>query len=261
MKKMVHLSFFAATVFSFTGIAKADENKGITFSFGTGLESLTDPDLTFVDAGIDGVLSTPDDDVVETSLDAKNAIAFHGGIGYDFGNVRLELSASYSRHKSNNLQIKSVNAVAVTTLTPTDLQDFADFALEDADIDPANVTVAGNTVSLKSGSIAKIRNVAATVDVYYDIPTGGKISPYIGAGVGVGGQHIKFFGTDEGFTKLTWKLSAGASYAISDKVSISADYTYRQTGKGKLIGADPTFETRVGKTKTSNLGVSVRFKF
>lgn len=260
--KFIHkIGVLAAATFAAPGIAHAEEDKGFTLSFGTGIEGLSDPDLAFIDAGADGQLGTADDDVLETEFDTKSAIAFSGGLGYDFGDVRFEVKASYSRHKVNGLSIKSFNGTPVATLTASDVEDFADLAFDDSDFDTANATVSGNKISLTNGSIAKVRNVAVTADIYYDIPTGSKFTPYVGAGVGIGGQHIKTFGSDEGFTKLSWKLAAGASYALSDKVTISADYSYRQTGKGKLIGSDPTFETRVGKTKTSNLGISLRIAF
>jgi opacity protein-like surface antigen len=255
------LALLGTTFFAAPGIAHASEGKGLTLAFGPSIEGLSDPELAFVDAGSDGKLGTADDDTVVTSLSTPSAVGLRAGIGYDFGDIRVEVNASYSRHKAKSLKIKSFNGIAVTNLSAGDVQDFADFAFDDADVDPASLTISGNAISSTSGSIAKVRNVAATANVYYDIPTGGKVTPYVGAGVGIGGQHIKSFDSDEGFTKLTWKLSAGASYAISEKVSIVADYSYRQTGKGKLIGSDNTFETRVGKTKTHSLGVSLRVTF
>jgi opacity protein-like surface antigen len=252
-----------ATTIAAPSVAQADEGKGLTLSFGLGMEGLSDPDLTFIDGGIDSNLdTTANNDVVVTKLETKSAAGFHGGIGYDFGDVRFELNGSYARHKAKALQIKSVNGTAVTSLTAADVSDFVDFVSDEGagTINASNVAITGNTFRLTNGSLAKVRNVAVTADLYYDIPTGSKVTPYVGAGVGVGGQHIKFFGEDEGFTKLTWKLAAGANYAISDKASISADFSYRQTGKGKFIGADEEFETRVGKTKTTSFGLSLRFK-
>jgi opacity protein-like surface antigen len=261
MKLHNKIGLLATSFFAAPGIAHADDGKGFTLDLGVGLAGLSDPDLTFVDGGGDGVVGNADDDVLETSFDTQSAVAFHGGLGYDFGDVRVAVNASYSRHKVKSLELKSLNGSAITAISTSDVQDLADFAFDEADVDAAALTVTGNRIGLTNGSIAKVRNVAVTADIFYDIPTGSKVTPYVGAGVGIGGQHIKTFGSDEGFTKLSWKLAAGANYAISDQVSISADYSFRQTGGGKLIGSDPSFETRVDKTKTHTFGVSLRMTF
>jgi outer membrane protein OmpA-like peptidoglycan-associated protein len=77
-------------------------------------------------------------------------------------------------------------------------------------------------------------------NVYYDIATGSRITPFIGAGVGgvdVNAERIRASGTtfsnDDNFV-FGYQGIAGASYALNDNLSLKADYRYLRTMKASL---------------------------
>ena len=86
---------------------------------------------------------------------------------------------------------------------------------------------------------------SAMLNVYYDIDTGTKFTPYIGAGLGY--AHLKnkakvsgsiekvpfAISNSESENNLAWNIGAGVSYAVNDKVSIDAGYRYTDYGHVK----------------------------
>src|SRR3546814_5207507 len=82
------------------------------------------------------------------------------------------------------------------------------------------------------------------------IPLGGNtFKPYVGVGLGAVGSHLKALGEDDGSVRFAWQLRAGAAVKVTKGIDLTADYTYRQTGSGKLNFGDEDVEYRLGKTK------------
>lgn len=61
-------------------------------------------------------------------------------------------------------------------------------------------------------------------NVYFDIPTGSVITPYLGAGIGYGWSDDK--GDDE--SGVTYALMAGVEVNITDNLSADVGYRFRQ---------------------------------
>ena len=61
-------------------------------------------------------------------------------------------------------------------------------------------------------------------NVYFDIPTGSVITPYVGAGIGYGWSDDK--GDDE--SGVTYALMAGVEVNITDNLSADVGYRFRQ---------------------------------
>ena len=86
---------------------------------------------------------------------------------------------------------------------------------------------------------------SAMLNVYYDIDTGTKFTPYVGGGIGM--AHLKNktkvtgstpagalnLGSSESENNFAWNIGAGVSYALNDKVSIDAGYRYSDYGNVK----------------------------
>lgn len=86
---------------------------------------------------------------------------------------------------------------------------------------------------------------SAMLNVYYDIDTGTKFTPYVGAGIGY--AHLKNktkvtgstpagalnLGSSESENNFAWNVGAGVSYALNDKVSLDAGYRYSDYGNIK----------------------------
>lgn len=124
------------------------------------------------------------------------------------------------------------------------------------------------------GGSAKMKGDIDTymLNAYYDIDTGTKFTPYVGAGIGI--AHIKAQGNvdfngvrSSDFSKsknnFAWQIGAGASYAVNDKVSIDAGYRYTDAGNVKgtasFTGDDkPSIKT---KTDMHEILLGARYAF
>lgn len=84
-------------------------------------------------------------------------------------------------------------------------------------------------------------------NAYYDIDTGTKFTPYVGAGLGIAHINAKSNYTDPANTtyntymsetedNLAWQVSAGVGYALNDKVTLNAGYRYTDLGSVETIG-------------------------
>jgi opacity protein-like surface antigen len=82
---------------------------------------------------------------------------------------------------------------------------------------------------------------------YYDFDIGSRFVPYLGAGVGYG--SINLDGTPSGLASVDdsdevplWQVSAGASYLLSDRMSLFGGYRYLSSFE------DPSFTDSAGTT-------------
>jgi len=74
---------------------------------------------------------------------------------------------------------------------------------------------------------------------YYDFGTWGNVTPYVTTGIGIAWFNGEGFDSDH---SMVWKLGAGADYAVNDKWSVGARYTYFDAIDGidydtNLVGA------------------------
>lgn len=176
------------------------------------------------------VVDPEEDDPFTGKLKTKSALALGFETGYDFGGVRVGLDLNYHRNKVRD--------------SIADLPDDEDDEYE--------------------ADRAKMRQLAVMANVTYDIPISGPVKPYIGAGLGAVGTHLKAYSDDgnedDGSIRFAWQLRAGASMKLVRGVDLTADYTYRQAKGGKfLFGDEEDGETRLGKTKSSVFAVGLRF--
>ena len=86
---------------------------------------------------------------------------------------------------------------------------------------------------------------SAMLNIYYDIDTGTKFTPYVGGGIGV--AHLKNkskvagstpagaldISSSESETNFAWNIGAGVSYALTDNLSLDAGYRYTDYGNVK----------------------------
>src|SRR3546814_8926572 len=99
-------------------------------------------------------------------------------------------------------------------------------------------------------------------NVTYDIPLGGNtFKPYVGVGLGAVGSHLKALGEDDGSVRFAWQLRAGAAVKVTKGIDLTADYTYRQTGSGKLNFGDEDVEYRRSEEHTSELQSLMRSSY
>lgn len=96
-------------------------------------------------------------------------------------------------------------------------------------------------------STADVSVLTGLVNVYYDIPTGGALRPFVGAGIGFSRNHISDISytlnggaldreQSETKTNFAWALTAGAAYAVTDKMLLDLAYRYVDVGDVKTSG-------------------------
>ena len=90
-------------------------------------------------------------------------------------------------------------------------------------------------------------------NLYYDIDTGTKLTPYVGAGIGLAHIDAKssydhpgaaYSYVNESDTKFAWQLSAGAAYALTDNLAV--DLGYRYTDLGSIKGNSDFMDAQTG---------------
>lgn len=92
----------------------------------------------------------------------------------------------------------------------------------------------------------------------------GKVTPYVGGGLGIAFPHVDadhVSGSDTyGFqvTGPAMRLTAGASYPISDRFSVFGEYQFTYSANEGTFDDGGTFKTDI-KTNALNVGISLNF--
>ena len=75
-----------------------------------------------------------------------------------------------------------------------------------------------------------LENNSIMLNAYYDIDTGTKFTPYVGAGIGM--AHLKAKDDDWHKSKTTfaWQAGAGVSYAMTNNIALDLGYRYNDYG-------------------------------
>lgn len=163
---------------------------------------------------LDGDLKFKGKDVASPStlprnVDLRNGKAFEGGLGYDFGNFRVEGLVGYT---AANVDASGLNTGGLVTR--------------------------GRTKTLSIG-----------VAGYYDIDTGTRLRPFVGGGidavrvaerlsrVSATGQGSSLNGRDWGFR---WHLDAGVGYALTNKTTVEIAGRYGESSGLRFNGRLPT---------------------
>lgn len=140
----------------------------------------------------------------------------------------------------------------------------------DLDGEDAGVLISGSpNLGVSVGDLVSdgrgyVRSTYLMANAYYDFGTG-PWRPFIGAGLGVASADVKYAPSgvgivDDQVTTFAYQLIGGASYDISDSMSLYGQYRYRAT---------PRLETEVNlfdaeldvENASSNVEIGLRFKF
>ncbi len=106
------------------------------------------------------------------------------------------------------------------------------------------------------------------VNYWIDVPTGTPVTPYVGAGIGLGIYRaddidLPEFGAeiaDDTALALAWQLGAGVAWRITPQISVSADYRWFNSTNPEfdLSGTEAEFEL---EASSHNAIAGVRFDF
>ena len=122
------------------------------------------------------------------------------------------------------------------------------------------------------------RNRAQTLflNAYYDFRNKSRVTPYVGAGVGVGFIKKRAnYSESEGYTdsassgtakNFAWNLGLGLGVRVSERITIDAGYRYARLGKVNTAWSEWSDGSGEWRMRTKDmyqhqLGVGVRFNF
>lgn len=241
MKKIIALASVIAGVAA--GHASAQDTPGartgLYGSLGGGLASVDDVDLSYVIGSGAGATS------LDFRFDLDNAAAFVGAIGYDFGAVRTDIEIATSKNKIDTFTLRAVNGQAVTLTA-------ADRAAICSGLGQGSCGGSGNTFQVED---ADVKQEIALANLWLDLPVGGAITPYVGGGAGISRASFD----DEEKNRFVWQAGAGVAVALSNSLSLTADYRYRQVAATTFD--DDGERVRVGKIKTNLFTAGLRVHF
>ncbi len=104
----------------------------------------------------------------------------------------------------------------------------------------------------------EIESQSIMLNAYYDINTGTKLTPYVGAGFGYANVEGKLSIEGESDSvddnNFAWQIGAGSSYALNEKILLDAGYRYVDYG-------DFTKEDVNVDTTAHELYVGARYAF
>lgn len=131
----------------------------------------------------------------------------------------------------------------------------------------AELALQGNTGFDKSvidGAVkAKVQNYAGFLNLYYDIPTGTALTPYIGGGVGLAhnkatlkDSFVKYHNSNSYFA---WQLAAGLNYALTDNLVADLGYRYTDYGKVNVVNENGV-KYRVNDIRMHNVTLGLRYE-
>ncbi len=110
---------------------------------------------------------------------------------------------------------------------------------------------------------ADVETLSAMINAIYELPTGGRLQPYIGAGLGVvrtdydGTEPLTGIIVDDADTKFGVQGIAGVSFQATEQMDLFLDYRYMRTGKLELAAV--TSETIKATNKNHILMAGVRY--
>ena len=106
----------------------------------------------------------------------------------------------------------------------------------------------------------KLKNNSLMFNSYYDIDTGTKFTPYVGAGIGVVRLKTEAEATDhynnaiisygKSKTNFAWQVGAGISYAATNNVAVDLGYRYVDNGSYTFSNR---YDPREGDSYRENL--------
>jgi opacity protein-like surface antigen len=120
-----------------------------------------------------------------------------------------------------------------------------------------------------SGPYPADGHISATyllANVWYDIPTQGKLKPYVGGGIGAARVNAdthfggNAFGYGPGETKLAGQIGAGFSYELSPKMDLDVGYRYKVVNNVDFADNDGSGVYTAGDVQSHNLQIGLRIK-
>lgn len=163
----------------------------------------------------------PDRTAVGWSTDFDTGYALSGALGRDYGYFRGELEVAYQSNGVGSHADVSAGGIAL------DAEDAGVLITGSPNI---GVSV-GDLVSDGQGDVSTTYVMA---NALVDVELGGRLTPYIGGGVGVGFVDVDYSPSAVGIiqdksTAFAYQAMAGVAYAVAPSVDVTLGYRYRAT--------------------------------
>tara|TARA_Y100001968_G_C19302284_1_gene689751 strand:+ start:242 stop:964 length:723 start_codon:yes stop_codon:yes gene_type:complete len=214
-------------------VYSSNEEEGSAKGFYTSLSySLTAPE------NLEGNIDNDHWENVKATFDTDNGHGFQVGLGYDFGNLRTDLTYSKTAYEVTSVTgTKGSNSLSATSITGD----------QDADV----TTILLNT--------------------YWDFENDSKLTPYIGAGIGSSDiEAVNFTATYRGETQnfnaqekdgFTWKGVLGLAYEITDSINLFAEGTYTEISEFHSLGGSDSIHIEYDQVNAWGGTFGLRYTF
>lgn len=161
------------------------------------------------------------------SFDLDKGLFLAGAFGRDSGRVRVEGEALF---------------------TKSDLEE---------------VILTDGTTDYELGEV-NVSQAALMLNVLVDFDTGGRFTPYLGAGLGFGATRLEAPDLDEDEVKtgLAWQVKAGLAVALSERATFDLGYRYLSGPEFDVEYNEPGFGYELSAEPTSHaVTAGIRFAF
>lgn len=163
----------------------------------------------------------PEGTSVEWTTEFDEGISASAAFGRSFGSFRGEVELAYQSNDVDTHTNVAVGGGAIGT--------------EDAGVLITGSPNLGVSVAdLVADGRGSVDTTFLMLNGYYDFNAIGPVTPYVGAGVGVGFVNVDYSPSgvtivDDDGTHFAYQVIAGGSFDLSDRMALFAQYRYRAT--------------------------------
>ncbi|MEO1014883.1 MAG: P44/Msp2 family outer membrane protein [Pseudomonadota bacterium] len=204
-------------------------------------------------ASIPAGTALPAGSAVGWSTEFNTGFATSGAVGFAYrSGFRSELEVSY----------QEANVDAHTGVSAAGI----DLSAEDAGVlITGSNNIGVNVADLVADGQGELNALYVMANVYYDFKIAGRVTPYVGGGVGVAFANVDYVPSgvsiiEDDQTAFAYQLMAGLTVPVAPRVDAFVGYRYRATedldARADLFVADFEIENRASQAEA---GFRVRF--
>ncbi|MBH0112088.1 porin family protein [Novosphingobium sp. YJ-S2-02] len=191
------------------------------------------------------------DDYINGKLNRDSSIEIAGGLGYDIGMIRGEITASYTK---SDIKTGTFTARNGAPLTNDEILTACTYIADCTSTDNGFKAAFEDT---------SIRTFAAMASAWLDIETSLPVEPYVGGGIGFASNRLHYYDGKDSKTTFRWELGAGIAGAISPGIMATLDYRFSGSDGWKYY-QDPGYEDAsvdIGSLKAHTIAIGLRTYF
>lgn len=195
---------------------------------------------------------------------ATAAAAAAPALAQSAGDMTLSFGLGYVDPKSDNGVLAGDNATIGASTRPTIAFEY--FVRDNIGIEVLGALPFKHSIALDGARVGSTKHLPPTLSVNYHIPTGGKITPFVGVGINYTTFFEEKIAIPGAELKIddSWGLAAtlGVDYALSDKRALRAELRYIDIDSDVHLDTGTGFE-KIGKAEidpmVANIAYVVKF--